>query len=101
MYKIENWSVNTEDDGYTPPEQSVPRLHGKIQDHPRFDADQNVVTSAIVNVNGRIVTTSSGSMYELGSPNPEYVEWCRENSVHVPTEDEPIRIIGRQPKNAP
>lgn len=91
MYKIEDWSVKVKDDGYTPPEQQRLCLHGKIQDHPRFPPTKNVLTSPISSVDGRVVTTSSGSVYELGTPNAEYMDWCRENGKHVPTEDEPIK----------
>lgn len=91
--KIENWHVTIgEDNLYTPPEAQDLHLVGHVTDHPSL-ANGIIQTSSIVNVDGKFVTTRSGTVYELGTPDPKYVEWCYANQVHVPTEDEPIRLI--------
>jgi hypothetical protein len=59
---------------------------------PGFPDGSEVVTSGIVETNGAQVTTRTGSVYTLGEPKPEYVEWCRERGCHVPTPEKPIKV---------
>jgi hypothetical protein len=58
--------------------------------HPEFENGDRVYTTRIVAINGREVTTRSGTVYTLGEVNPDYVEWCQKKGCHVPTEAEPI-----------
>jgi hypothetical protein len=89
--KLECWSVKGIGDRYTPPELHVQILTGKIYGHPDFEDGHKISTSAIAGIQGRVVTTKSGSEYELGSPDPHFIEWCRENGHYVPTEEEPLK----------
>jgi len=94
MYRIENWSLGSRDHPCTAPEIRSHYLKGSVYGHPNFPEGYEVDTSAIEEIHdGGIVETRSGSMYELGTPNPEYIEWCKEQGCHVPTKEEPIRII--------
>lgn len=89
---LENWSVTYGDfDPYIPPECRIAHLQGNVTKHPKLD-DGFILTSAIEKVKGSIVTTHSGTMYKLGTPNPEFVQWCKDNGVHVPTKRTPIKI---------
>ena len=91
--RIENWSVNGEDNPYVPPEQQRVCLYGEVYGHPAFPDGHVVLTSAIVHVEGRKVITRSGSVYTLGTIHPDYLKWCENTKgVRVPTEDEPIRM---------
>ena len=71
--KIENWSIVSTSDPYTPPELSRVRLHGNVYGHPVFDDGRSIVTSGIVGMdenNG--IITESGSVYTLGVVSDEY-----------------------------
>lgn len=71
MIRIEKWSVGVDGDGYRAPELCGQVLHGEAN-HPRLGPGP-VRTSRIKKVDGRTVTTSSGSVYELGEPHPDYL----------------------------
>ncbi|MHC4297965.1 MAG: hypothetical protein ACYS7Y_11730 [Planctomycetota bacterium] len=93
--RIENWSVfGANADPYQAPETQRVYLQGEVYGHPRFTDGEFVYTSHVVSVDGPVVTTKSGSVYTLGEPKPDYVEWCRETGCHVPTQDEPIKLKG-------
>jgi hypothetical protein len=94
---IKDWSVTGAGVGpYTPPELAGIRIHGKVYGHPRFDDGAEITTSSIVRIAGRVVQTASGSIYLLGQPEAEYIVWCKRSGWHIPTEDEPIKIKGKQ-----
>lgn len=95
MYRLREWSVvDTSDDPYLAPEQRPLKVKGKVYDNPRFTEGEEIVTSHIVGVEGRIVRTRSGSEYLLdGPPEEAYVAWCLKNGVAPPSENEPIRVI--------
>lgn len=95
--RIENWSVRTEPNPYLPPELRSIRLNGDVTGHPLWP-DQNLTTSAVQEVNGRIVRTFSRE-YELGEPSPEYVQWCKDNGCHVPTAECPILLKQSEESN--
>ena len=90
--KIENWSITSHDDKYTPPEAQKIRLMGEVYGHPNFEEGHKIVSSHIVSIHGNTIETASGSVYELGTPDEGFVEWCKTNGCHVPTEDEPIKL---------
>ena len=91
--KIKNWSITGTQDPYQPPELRGHRVLGNVYGHPVFEDTHFIRTSDIVDAGGGEITTKSGSVYELGEPDEEYVSWCRENGCHVPTPEEPIKKI--------
>ena len=97
MIRIENWSVqkllSDFDGSFVPPEFNPTFLVGEVFGHARFDDGERVKTSPIASVDGSTVTTESGQVYELGKPNPRYIEWCQTRNLHVPTADEPLRLL--------
>lgn len=96
--KLENWAVVSlpEDNGiYTPPEAILHRITGEVHNSPKWENGHKITTSPIDDVKGNIVTTVSGSVYELGEPRPDYVEFCRTNGMYIPTKDEPIKVHRR------
>jgi hypothetical protein len=93
MIRIENWSLSMDNDNpYQAPEQRKKRLHGDVYNHPRLGDLKDVTTSSIVSVDGCMVETRSGTVYELGEPSADYVNWCREHGTRVPTKEEPIKM---------
>jgi hypothetical protein len=84
-YRLENWSVYC-GDPYQPPELGGIRLHGT-----RVGEDSPVVTNYVDHVEGRRVTTLTGSVYVLGEPDPQYLRWMAENG-HAYDPEQPIRV---------
>lgn len=83
IIQIENWSVTLErSDGYTAPERLGISVRGNVTFHPRGMLG-SVWTSKVVAVEGRIITTQSGSRYELGEPDPRYAKWCEERGKPI------------------
>ena len=77
--RIDSWLVRPCGDAYTPPEIAGIRLCGYVFGHHRQPDGKDVVTTRIVSVTGREVTTASGTRYHLGRINHEYREWLREH----------------------
>ena len=84
MKTITNWSVGIWGQEFTPPEYQQPRIQGTLEN------GTNIMTSAAVKAEGRIITTTSGSMYVLvGEPHFEYLTWLRVNGYDY-NENDPI-----------
>jgi len=89
--RLENWLVTGTPDPYQPPEQQRKQISGEVYGHPTRRDGQRIRTTPICSVDGNVVTTQN-SVYTLGEPAPEFVEWCRENGHHVPTPEEPLKV---------
>ena len=89
MIKLEEWSV-VGHDPYLPPEAQVKCLIGTVYNHPQHKDGKRIRTSRIHNVTGRLVQTNN-TLYKLGKPHKEYIEWCQNNNTYIPTEEEPIK----------
>lgn len=74
IYKLYRWSVRDNNSPYTPPESIRRSLVGY-----RDDDTTMVVTSFVVSVNGREITTKSGSVYILQDIDPNYLQWLNDN----------------------
>lgn len=96
MVKITNWSCGQEpiEDTFLAPEQARLVLIGEVVGHPRKPDGLVVRTSPVVKVDGRIVTTNSGTVYELGDINPDYLDWLCESGRQYDY-DNPIKVIGK------
>lgn len=93
MVKLEDWAVGVEPkdyNPYTPIEHQHTRLSGLVYEHALHKDGKRVKTSRILKVDGNVVETESGTLYELGECNKDYVEWCKQYGCHVPTKEEPI-----------
>jgi hypothetical protein len=86
IYFLHRWSVVNDTDPYKAPEQNAVRLSGfRNQDSRR------VTTSVIISVDGREVTTYSGSTYILEDIDPDYLKHLDDiGEIYNP--DNPIRI---------
>lgn len=87
--RLEDWAVVTLDP-YSPPEYGL-CLKGTVYNHPTKPDGTRIVTSVIVKVEGRVVRTNSNTLYHLGEPEKEYLEFCRSNNTHLPLGDNPIK----------
>ena len=96
--KLENWSIGIDPKSMYDNRPGYKRwyLRGVIFGHPEIDDGVKVSTSNIQHVDGRQVTTNSGSIYVLGEPIKEYDEWCRVIGKYVPTPEEPIKLISHE-----
>ena len=89
--RLENWSIRLGGCRYTAPECQSSHVKGEVFGSPHFPDGEVVHTSNIVRIKGHRVHTCN-STYILGKPNPAYVEWCRENGVHILIPEEPIKV---------
>ncbi len=74
--RLEQWSVNANTIQWRAPEMTGGRLCGLAYGHPRHADGARCTTSEIASIDGRRVTTASGSVYLLGEPDPDYVRWA-------------------------
>jgi len=99
MYTLREWSVvftHETEDVYKPPEAYSRSVAGKVYDNPKFQDGTEVVTSRIHKVQGRIVITRSGSVYELvGDPSNGYLEFLKDIGRPYDS-DNPIQFIKRK-----
>lgn len=90
--ELHEWSVNHDLKAiYQPPELRTPFLSGKCK---RYEGRglEFISTSYIKKVEGRVVTTFSGSQYLLMEPAEDYVTYCLEKGCHDPRNKiEPIK----------
>lgn len=73
--RIENWSVgrHPKSSPYQAPEYCL-AISGEVYDSPVFKQGEQITTNVIKNVDfeNQLVTTKSGSVYELGAAHPDY-----------------------------
>jgi hypothetical protein len=75
MYRLSNWTIlycKTRNGG------AVMRLRGEVFGNPRYTAGEEITISTLCSCRQDgdtiLVTTRSGSEYELGKPNPDEPE---------------------------
>ena len=87
MYQLKEWGVVSPFNPYVAPEVQPRRLSGI-----RVDTGKGIITSPIIGATGRVITTRSGSRYELVGPSSDdYVAWCKETGRTIDPE-QPIAI---------
>lgn len=86
--KIDCWFTTR--DPFDAPEIG-PRIVGTRAGDP---PGRQVVTSTVEEIDGRYVKTMSGSVYELGEPDPDFVKFLRENGYPFDPEN-PIRRVDK------
>ena len=93
MIKINSWkTVATSHSQYRAPETIGLCLAGEVSGHPRFDDGEAVRTSRVVSIEGRVVSTVSGSVYQLGTIDPLFRKYLK---IHRPSWNwrKPISIL--------
>jgi hypothetical protein len=93
---IDNWAVtdthpNERANAYQAPEHQRKYVFG----YRRSDG-KAIMTSYIKDVRGRIISTASGSLYELGTISPGYLEYMKNNRIQFSWE-EPIQFKRSNP----
>lgn len=90
---LKNWKViYKEADDYLPPEMRPQYLNGEVFGHHRCQNGEKVCTSSIVDVNGKFITTSSGTVYQLLEPDAEYAQWVFETRGYSIDPENPIKV---------
>jgi hypothetical protein len=85
---LQNWSVVPGSiDPFVPPELSGIKVVGKRQSDGKV-----VMTSRVKRVDGRRVTTKSGSVYVLGAISRQYRAWLKQRGIAYDKAN-PIRSI--------
>lgn len=99
MVQLNDWSVVRECADFQAPEAAKLCLKGIVRGHHRAPDGSTVITSPVNSATGRVITTLSGTKYNLGDPSPEYREWLR---AHRPAWDpeKPFLMLERQPCDA-
>lgn len=87
---LDSWSTTTDGDPYTAPECRKLRLQGVVR-NGQF-AGRGCLTSPVDKVNGRYITTRSGSVYLLGKIDPGFYAWLKKNRPDWDWRN-PIKII--------
>jgi len=77
--KIDSWylsvgSPRASQTQFNPPEAGTPRMYGRVYGKQGFEDGSRVVLSPIVKVDRGFVHTESGSIYEVGEPDPTYAQ---------------------------
>jgi hypothetical protein len=87
MYRLEEWATVIYPDPWQPPEMQSIAIRGKIYNHPNYEDGHEIITSSIASANGKIITTKSGSIYQLGKINKEFVKWMEDNKISFDPEN--------------
>jgi hypothetical protein len=90
--RLERWAVvvPAPESPFRAPEMGGQCLSGRVHGHPTEADGKAVRTSPLASVNGRVVTTASGTVYELGEPHPDYLAWLDTAGIAFDPEN-PIR----------
>lgn len=76
---------------------SRPYLPPEAHDHLHVEGDidgKTKVTSRIVKAEGDLITTKSGSVYQLGAPSADWLQWLAERGKAFDSEN-PIKVVER------
>ncbi len=96
VYRLEDWSLgyypSARQNPYLADEQRARVLQGDVYGSPAYADGHPVRTSAVVSARGNLVVTQSGSIYQLGTPDPKYVAWVTEEFGAWDAEN-PVRIV--------
>lgn len=90
--RLEQWAITG--NPYRDPEAGGQRLSGEVYGDPRACDGKRCLTSPIAAVDGRVITTMSGTRYVLGEPAPEYLWWLNMNNIAFDPEN-PIRKLAQ------
>lgn len=82
---LHNWAVVTDNDPFKAPE-----IRGSYLRGTREDELKPVVTSRIMSVNGREITTRN-TIYVLGEIDLEYLQWIKDDGLEYDY-DNPIKM---------
>lgn len=87
MPTLNNWSCVTRTaNPYQAPELGYLAVSGELGEdhdygHKVRKAGQKITTSKVVKSEGTQIMTNSGTIYDLGTPDPEYLEYLAEKGI--------------------
>jgi len=85
VYHLHKWAVVSDNNPYRAPEARTISLTGF-----RDNETHQVITSQIVEIDGKYIRTWSGSIYILDDIDPEYLKWMQDNDIEYDPEN-PIK----------
>ncbi len=90
-YKLHHWSVQIKPNPYAAPQTAGMdiRLVGY-----RDDESRAVITSPVMKVEGKTITTRSGSVYLLQDIDPAYEAWMKSVGIAYDPEN-PIKVVDK------
>lgn len=93
--RIEGWATVPSGTAYQAPELAGGVcIGGRCYGHPKFEDGEQIKTSEVVAVNGRLITVASGKVYRLGRPSGKFLAWLRKEG-RVYDRKEPIKDLRR------
>jgi len=83
MARLEQWSLVILGDvsGYEAPERLPRAARGRVYEREGFTDGKGVTTSRIVEMGEDYVITRSGTRYDLGEVDPDYVQFLEDNGT--------------------
>lgn len=81
MARLENWYVTDGSERYDTPALPAACLSGLVYGHPNRSDGRRVYTSPVTNAGRGRAITRSGTVYELGTPDPQWIRWLAEKGV--------------------
>ena len=85
--KLENWKIVTVDpygNGCTAPEQMIPCFVGNVYGDSRREDGKAIRTSQIKVLDPSLkLAATRNSVYELGEPDKEWLEWLTQNGYKL------------------
>jgi hypothetical protein len=84
--RIDQWA--------TEPCPNLPYLAPELHDHLHVSGiigGKEKITSRVVHVDGRVVTTKTGSVYELGEPSGRFLAFLAEHGLQLDPV-EPVKL---------
>jgi hypothetical protein len=87
MITIEDWSTTSANaDPYCAPERAGICIQGSL-------GENWIRTSRVVKVEGRVVTTKSGSTYHLGKVSDDFLAYLKKEGREAPDPENPIKVV--------
>lgn len=83
MYRLENWNFV---------KLRHYHLNGQVYGHPDFEDGTRIWTTRPIEASEDCVITLSGSEYELGEPDPEYIKWMEETHPNLDPNNLPLVV---------
>lgn len=86
VFKLEKWAtvfLPNKFTKYIAPELLPMRICGKVYGNDKFENGEEIITSPVEKFDkkNKLAITRSGSLYYLGEPAKEFIEWCEENNM--------------------
>lgn len=97
MKRLEQWSLIHTGTPFSAPETVTTIATGDVYDDPRHEDGTHVHTSEVAEYfyPSRQIVTRSGSVYQLGEPDPKYLEAMRGQRVET---DQLLGIAPQKPE---